>query len=70
MNKTHISVVSSIFNNDDKIDLFYERLLKTLKKITENYEIVFVDDGSSDESLTKITNFVKENKKLKIIKHT
>ena len=68
MNKTHISVVSSIFNNDDKIDLFYERLLKTLKKITENYEIVFVDDGSSDESLTKITNFVKENKKLKIIK--
>ena len=68
MNKNHISVVSSIFNNENKIDLFYNRLLKAIEKITQNYELVFVDDGSSDQSLKKITNFAKENKRLKIIK--
>ena len=68
MNKNHISVVSSIFNNENKIDLFYNRLLKALEKITQNYELIFVDDGSSDESLKKITNFAKVNKRLKIIK--
>ncbi len=68
MNKNHISVVSSIFNNEDKINLFYNRLLKALEKITQNYELIFVDDGSSDKSLNIITNFAKENERLKIIK--
>lgn len=68
MPNPYISIVSSVFNNEKNIELFYQRLIEVIKKITDSYEIIFVDDGSNDNSLLKITDFAKNNQNLKIIK--
>ena len=68
MSNPYISIVSSVFNNENKIELFYQRLIEAIKKIKINYEIIFIDDGSNDNSLLKIIDFAKNNQNLKIIK--
>jgi dolichol-phosphate mannosyltransferase len=47
-----LSVVIPIYNEEDNLPRLYERLIAALDPIGLAYEIVFVDDGSRDGSLT------------------
>jgi glycosyltransferase involved in cell wall biosynthesis len=47
-----LSVVIPIYNEEENINLLYEELKGVLKAIEHEHEIVFVDDGSSDASLS------------------
>ena len=48
-----ISVVTTLYKSAPYVQEFYERINDCLRKITSDYEIIFVDDGSPDDSLTK-----------------
>ena len=50
MAKQLVSVVVPVFNEEEVLPLLYERLTATLAKTGMDWEIVFVDDGSSDRS--------------------
>jgi len=45
-----ISVVIPCYNEADNIPVMYERLTETFKKITPQYEFIFVDNASTDQS--------------------
>jgi undecaprenyl-phosphate 4-deoxy-4-formamido-L-arabinose transferase len=45
-----LSVVIPVFNEARSLDPLHQRLTPTLEKIGRPYEIIFVDDGSRDES--------------------
>ncbi len=62
-----ISAVIPIFNEEDLIDELVERVTGTLDKIGEPYEVVFIDDGSTDSSVDKLLRNKKENNNIKII---
>lgn len=49
-----ISVIIPIFNEQDIINELYSRLQKTISQISENYELIFVNDGSKDHSLLEL----------------
>ena len=53
MNKT-ISVVIPVYNEKENLDALYKELITSLKELNESYEIIFVDDGSSDGSTSAI----------------
>ena len=44
------SIVIPVFNEEKSIELLYNRLKPVLKKLNGIYEIIFVDDGSKDET--------------------
>jgi dolichol-phosphate mannosyltransferase len=68
-NLPFISVVVPVFNEAEGIQLFNERLTGVLKNIEQvSYEVVYVDDGSSDDSLEKLHRFALQNNRVKIIK--
>lgn len=46
-----ISVVIPIFNEEQILPELHDRLLKTVSRITPHYELIFVNDGSKDNSL-------------------
>ncbi|MBL4904124.1 MAG: glycosyltransferase family 2 protein [Desulfocapsa sp.] len=46
-----VSVVIPLLNEEENIPILYQELTQTLKNIDVGYELVFVDDGSSDSSL-------------------
>lgn len=49
-----ISVVVPIFNEEGAIQPLYKEIKKTLQKTGEPFEIIFVNDGSTDDSLFKL----------------
>jgi len=46
-----LSVVVPLYNEEENIQLLYDELKKVLQSIRKEYEIIFIDDGSSDTSL-------------------
>lgn len=49
-----VSVVIPVFNEARTIPLLAERLLRTLDGLRQTSEVIFVDDGSQDDSLTRL----------------
>ncbi len=46
-----VSVVVCVFNEEETISIFLETITPILEKNTESYELLFVNDGSTDRSL-------------------
>ncbi len=63
-----ISVVVPCYNESENIESSYERINQNIKKISNNFELIFVDDGSTDNSFSKLFGISKKDKNLKIVK--
>ena len=62
-----ISVVVPCFNEETTLPRLYERLTENLNKTPHSYEILFVDDGSTDNTLSVIKKFADLNNCVKYI---
>ncbi|MFT4875377.1 MAG: glycosyltransferase involved in cell wall biosynthesis [Bacteroidia bacterium] len=62
-----ISIVLPIYNEEAGLASFVSELSLELTKTSENAEVIFVNDGSKDNSLTLIKKFCEENKDFKYI---
>ena len=64
----NISVIIPSFNEEENIKELYERIVKVLDEININdYEIIFIENGSSDNSLNILKNINALNNKVKIV---
>ena len=63
-----ISIISPVFQAEPIIELLVKKVCKETEKITNNYEIILVEDGSSDNSWTKIKSISLTNKSIKGVK--
>jgi polyisoprenyl-phosphate glycosyltransferase len=63
-----ISVVSPVYKSEKIVDELVKRLSESLSKITENYEIILVEDGGGDRSWLKIEENCRRDKRVKGIK--
>lgn len=63
-----ISVVIPVYNGEKSLEALYKKLLKILNEITEEFEIIMVDDSSSDNSYRKILSLNKNDSRVKGIK--
>ena len=50
MNHQKYSVVIPVFNSQKSLEELYFRIRSTFKKYELEFEVIFVDDGSEDES--------------------
>lgn len=48
IDRPQLSVVVPLFNEEENLHPLYQRLVQALAPLTDSYEILFVDDGSSD----------------------
>jgi len=53
---TKISVVAPVYNEKESVKELHDRLVSVLKKLGCPYEIIFVDDGSTDAAFREIKN--------------
>lgn len=68
MNTPYLSVVIPLFNEVDNLNLLYKRLVTALDEISRPYEIIFVDDGSTDGSGRILEDlFKKDEPHIKVI---
>lgn len=63
-----ISVVVPCYNEEDIIEEFYKEVKQTFELIKNyEYEIIFVDDGSKDNTIKIIKNIKQKDSNIKII---
>lgn len=62
-----LSIVTTLYKSSLYIDEFYDRITKEALNITDDYEIIFVDDGSPDDSLQKAVALYEKDSKVKVI---
>ena len=64
-----ISLIVPCFNEEEMIPIFYNEIVKTFDTILKGYqkEIIFVDDGSKDNSLTEMKQVSENDNDVKYI---
>ena len=66
--KVFISVVVPVYKSKDILPFFIESLSNTMIQISQNYEVIFVDDGCPEDSWNVLQNLSKESIKIKTVK--
>jgi glycosyltransferase involved in cell wall biosynthesis len=62
-----ISIVAPLFNEQDNLRPLYHQITETLTD-KYDYELIFVDDGSTDSSFTVLTQLQKTDPKVRVIR--
>ena len=62
-----ISVVATMYHSAPYLASFYERVRKALAKLTDDHEIVLVNDGSPDDSLGRALELVEQDAGVSVV---
>ena len=62
-----LSIVIPVFNEEEMITELYNQTSSALNAITEDWEVVCVNDGSTDNTLAKLTEIHNKDPRWKII---
>lgn len=61
----YLSIISPIYKGEKMLDELVSRIESSVSTITDDYEIILVNDASPDESWAGITRICKQDKKVK-----
>ena len=67
-NTLDISLVIPLFNEEDNVEPLYQAIDAVVKHMGKSYEIIFVDDGSSDETFPRLKRIAESDPSVKVIK--
>ena len=63
-----ISIIAPFFNEEESLPIFLEEVSNIVEELNEyNFEIIFIDDGSTDNSLVFLKEKAKENKNIIVL---
>lgn len=65
-----ISIVVPVLNEEGNVAILTERIHYVMKHITEDFEILFVDDGSTDKTFSILQDLAKKDRHIRIVKFT
>ncbi len=63
-----LSVVIPAYNEEENIPILYEKLKKVLDGIGQDYEVIFVDDCSTDGTYQRLRELAEKDHRLKVIR--
>jgi len=63
-----LSVVIPLYNEEKSLEELHKRIALSLQSLTENYELIFVDDGSTDNSFSVLRDLHKRDNHVKAIR--
>ena len=63
-----LSVIVPLYNEEECVTLLYEAIIKSVDTMAIDYEILFVDDGSKDQTVPIASTLAAKDKRLRVIK--
>lgn len=66
--KPQLSFIIPTKDEQDSLVSLYEELMNTMKKIDTNYEIIFVDDGSVDDTYEELKRLHNLDKRVTVVR--
>jgi len=70
ISKIKLSAVIACYLDGQAIPIMHEQLKKVFIKLGVDYEIIFVNDGSPDDTLVRLERLIKKDKKVTAINHS
>lgn len=62
-----ISVIAPFYNEEDNIQPLHDELSQACEALSCDYELIYVDDGSSDMTLSRLKDIAENNSKVKLV---
>lgn len=62
-----VEFVIPVFNEVDSIETFHNQLLETLEPLPHSFRFTYVDDGSKDDTLIRLTHLVNQDERVRVI---
>lgn len=62
-----LSVVTTLYKSSATVDEFYRRAVSAAEAVTPDFEIVLVDDGSPDDSLSKVCRLADQDVRVRVV---
>jgi glycosyltransferase involved in cell wall biosynthesis len=62
-----ISIVTPTFNEEGNVETLYQRITKVMVNQPHDYEIIFIDNASTDSTVTQLRKLAHADKKVKLI---
>ena len=63
-----ISIVIPTYNEEENVNQLYEEIAEVMNKLNKKYEIIFVDDGSTDATYNVLKALSKKDNHIVIVK--
>lgn len=67
LDRPSLSIIIPAYNEEESLGYVLSDTLRDLPKIVRSYEVIVVDDGSTDETLRIVKSFVKKNRYVRLI---
>jgi len=65
---TDISVIIPLYNEEESIRELHQQLRSALGRMNSRYELIFIDDGSTDRSFNVLRDLKRNDRHIKIIR--
>jgi len=62
-----VSIVCPCYNEDEVVEIFLDKISDVLNKTNKSYEIIFINDGSTDNTLKTLINLKNKYQYIKIL---
>ena len=62
-----LSIIVPMYNEAGGLEVFFERVIASLRQVTEDWEIICVNDGSRDDTLAQLKNWHSREPRIKVI---
>ena len=66
-NNLDLSLIIPCYNEEEVLELFIQEIYKVLDALNKSYEIIFVNDGSTDSTFKKLIHFKEAHKDIRVI---
>lgn len=63
-----LSLIIPVYNEEGNLPILYKKLRGVLANLAKSYEIIFIDDGSTDKSFERLKKLADEDKNVRIIR--
>jgi len=67
MSTIELSIIVPLYNEEESVGILYKKISEAGLKTNKDYEIIFVDDGSSDNTIQIATEIASTNDHLRVI---